>query len=461
MKKNIALVLSCALLLAGCGQRDVGSEIPINTPQLIEQTVKQKVVQEAIVNSQAVNSVQDDQENNTDYLQKMHFKGLDDQDLHQYVEDTLYNDLVARIDSEVYFIENIDITYISKEYIDELAYNSQANIYFGYTLEELNEIFQGERYVFTLGEEGETIVIPFETYDNTYEEVIKNVAIGSGVILICVTVSVVSAGVGAPAVSVLFAASAKTATAFAVSSAGLGAVTEGIFIGIQTGDMDEAIEAAVLVGSEEFKWGAITGAVAGGASKLYEISKTSKVGSIPNKMIAFPEKVTLYTDNMLDIAGKVDEKKMSDLRLAIQKGEFNTDEIALISKKMADLGITKAYEIEMKNVDFGKYLRAIGDKPPEDMVEPHAHHILFKIGNRKEQQALVEEGQALLRKYGIDPIVGPENLVWAPNKIEGQHSIDRLEHVVNKLKEVDKFGGTKEKIAEMLKQLGEEAAVLK
>jgi hypothetical protein len=58
----------------------------------------------------------------------------------------------------------------------------------------------------------------------------------------------------------------------------------------------------------------------------------------------------------------------------------------------------------------------------------------------------------------IDPIVGVENLTWAPNRITGQHGIERLQHVVDKLKEVDSFGGTREKMVDMLKLLGEEAA---
>ena len=45
-------------------------------------------------------------------------------------------------------------------------------------------------------------------------------------------------------------------------------------------------------------------------------------------------------------------------------------------------------------------------------------------------------GQAILRKYGIDPVVGPENLVWAPNRIVGQHDIVALQVVVDGLKEI-------------------------
>lgn len=134
------------------------------------------------------------------------FHGLNDPALLPYIEDTLYSGLVNSLDSEEYFVQNVSAIYISQEYLDELEYNSEANIFFGYTLEELNEQFQGEKYIFTLGDDLQTVVEPWTDYDDTYERVIRNVAIGTGVILICVTVSVVTAGVGAPAISMVFAA---------------------------------------------------------------------------------------------------------------------------------------------------------------------------------------------------------------------------------------------------------------
>ncbi|HIF5697786.1 TPA: hypothetical protein ACX3DO_003661 [Vibrio parahaemolyticus] len=92
------------------------------------------------------------------------------------------------------------------------------------------------------------------------------------------------------------------------------------------------------------------------------------------------------------------------------------------------------------------------------MPDPHAHHILFKKGLGAEQQALVTEGQILLRKYGIDPIFGPENLVWAPNRIEGQHDIKALQQVIDFLKMTDEMFGTREEMINALKSLGKTAA---
>ncbi len=115
-------------------------------------------------------------------------------------------------------------------------------------------------------------------------------------------------------------------------------------------------------------------------------------------------------------------------------------------------------ETDYTKFNFNKYLRDQIGAPPIEMIDPHAHHILFKEGNGAAQKALVLEGQALLRSYGIDPIYGLENLIWAPNRIIGQHDINALTNVVDKLKEVQSDFGDYDDIVEMLKKLGNEAA---
>ena len=214
------------------------------------------------------------------------FSGMNDPNLLRYTEDIIYQNLVTSLDSEEYFVENVSAIYISQEYIDELAYNSQANIYFGYTLQELSEQFQGKKYVFTLGDDGTTIVTEFEDYDDTYDRALKNVAIGTGVILVCVTVSVVSGGLGAPAVSMIFAASAKTGTIMALSGGSIGGISAGIVTGIQTGDMDEALKAAALAGSEGYKWGAFSGAVSGGIGQTIALKGATMNGLTMNQAAA-------------------------------------------------------------------------------------------------------------------------------------------------------------------------------
>lgn len=283
MKRVIALMLSCCLLLSACSpvaDAEVSPEsgavpfsdnpttsqenVPgLETPDLAGDTSAAPIEFQTIIPE---------------------YNSLNDPALLTYIEDSVYAELVNNLDSN-YFVQNISAVYVSKEYLAEVSYNSKSNIFFGYTLAELDDQFQGTRYVFTLSDEGETTVEPFEEYDDTYEQVLKNVAIGSGVILICVTVSVVSGGT-APAISMIFAASAKTGTIMALSSGGMGGLAAGIVTGIQTKDFNDAIKAAAFAGSEGFKWGAISGAISGGASEAVALKGATLNGLTMNEAAA-------------------------------------------------------------------------------------------------------------------------------------------------------------------------------
>ena len=293
MKRIISLLLVCVLCLSGCAQNNVAGTNVDSEADSVAEKVEEAVIEatkdvvakeDASDDLSVADEVIDDPEADpTPYEYKPEFDSLDNEDLDRYIEDNLYNELVNALDSDKYFVENISTVYISQEYIDELEYNSQSNIYFGYTLKELEDVFQGQKFVFTLGDSGDTIAVPFEDYDDTYDQIIRNVAIGTGVILICVTVSVVTGGVGAPAVSMIFATAAKSGTIMALSSGTLGGVAKGVITAVQTGDVDEAIKQGALAGSEGFKWGAIAGTISGGASEAIALKGATLNGLTMNE----------------------------------------------------------------------------------------------------------------------------------------------------------------------------------
>ena len=208
------------------------------------------------------------------------FKRFGDSGFLQYMEDLLYACLEGDFASDDYIVEDVSAIYVSQEYLDEVAFNTRANVYFGYTLAELNAAFEGKRYVFTCSAEGETIVQEFEEFpDDTNAQILKNIAIGTGVILFCVTVSVISGGLAttgatasaAKTISLIFAASAKTAGGMAAGGAFVSGTVTAIVKGIETGDVYETVRATELSASEGFKWGAISGAVVGGTKEALRI----------------------------------------------------------------------------------------------------------------------------------------------------------------------------------------------
>lgn len=212
------------------------------------------------------------------------FDKLSDPRLLGYMESAVYAEVLDHIDSTKYVVENVEAVYVSKEYLEESAYNSKSNVFFGYTLDELDQQFQGKKYIFTLGDDGKTTVKEFSPYDDTYDKILLNTAIGTGVILVCVVLTVATEGAGAPAAAAIFAASAKSGAIAALSSAVIGGTAAGIMTGIETQDFDESLKAAALAGSESYKWGAITGAITGGAGEAAALHGATTSGLTMNQV---------------------------------------------------------------------------------------------------------------------------------------------------------------------------------
>lgn len=353
MKRILAFVLVLALVLTGCsstGKSTSSSAAPESGQgnEIIEETEKSSVEAESDKTEESV-AESDSATPSADTAlatEEVNFTSLNDPKLLQYVEDSVYSDLVAEFASEDYIIENVQATYVSKEYLEEISYNSQANVFFGYTLAELDARFQGTRYIFTLGDDGTTVVQPFEGYDDTYEKVLKNVAIGTGVILVCVTVSVVTGGAGLAPVSMVFAASAKTATSFAISGTLFGGVSAGIVEGIRTKDFDKALKAAAVGGSEGFKWGAFSGALVGGATELSAIHRASKA----------VEGATEYAKGTVEIADDIPQWRQAELRALNETGGY--EQLSYLNGEQVPFGTQGATRPDVVQV-LGDHIEAI------------------------------------------------------------------------------------------------------
>ena len=76
-----------------------------------------------------------------------------------------------------------------------------------------------------------------------------------------------SAGVGAPAVSMIFAMAAKDGAVGGLLGAASSGVPAFVATAVRTGDMQQAAREAALAGSEGFKWGAIGGSISGGVTE--------------------------------------------------------------------------------------------------------------------------------------------------------------------------------------------------
>ena len=169
MKRILALFLACVMILSGCAsngkqtqsQQDTGMN---NDPVVTQAPSATDVPESSPTNEASQNNgtveipqplepvlegVPVSAESYQPPERELDFNGLSDPRLLSYVESTVCAD-VSRTLGNNYRVENVSTLYISKEYIEELTYNSQTNVFFGYSLAELDAQFQGTRYVFTL-----------------------------------------------------------------------------------------------------------------------------------------------------------------------------------------------------------------------------------------------------------------------------------------------------------------------
>lgn len=306
--------------------------------------------------------------------QDVKFTGMSDETLLPYIEDTVYSQLVADLDSDEFFIEDVSAIYVSQEYLTELAYNSQENVFFGYSLSGLDEYFQGTRYVFTVDDNGQTTVEPLQIVkDTTYEQLLKNVAVGTGVILVCVTVSAVTGGLGtAPAVSMVFAVAAKTAATCALSGTLISGVSAAVVKGYETGDLSEALKAGALGASEGYKWGAISGAITGAASETWGLFRATRLGKtvengLTMNQAAMIQKETGYPLNIIKQFHTYDEYLV--FKNAGLQSRMINGQLALVR---SDINLSRVDEYGRTNLE-----RMLSGKAPLDSTgKPfELHHI--------------------------------------------------------------------------------------
>ncbi len=232
----------------------------------------------------------------------------------ELIEDEVYNQLKEHLNNQ--YIIDVHTYYESKEAIEEGLYNSKESEYFGYLLSEVDQQFEETPYVFCVDDTGKTIVKEFVPYEDVWGKVLTNIAIGSGVILICVTVSALTAGGAAPALHMIVTVARDTAVKYGVRSA-IGMSIKGAVDGyIKTGNIEGALQNALVEGSEGYKWGAVAGAIKGTAAETIHLYSLKQKTKLPLNKVAEILTNTNYTDQTVrDIHSSEEFKVYQDAKL--------------------------------------------------------------------------------------------------------------------------------------------------
>lgn len=102
-------------------------------------------------------------------------------------------------------------------------------------------------------------------------------AVGTGVIVICVVLNVVTGGVSTP-ITCFIAGAADASVSMAIKGAAFGAATKAIIKAIKSGgDVEEALYGALEGSADGYMWGAIYGAATGGFKSKYCFTEDTPV----------------------------------------------------------------------------------------------------------------------------------------------------------------------------------------
>lgn len=228
----MAVPLCLALALQGCGA-------PAQTGNVTNSATSQESAQPVASNNQKMSDA--------DFVKKL--------------EDSVYQLIVKDLDEngnrKDLQVQDVKAVYLSKEYLEQYTYNTKETKFFGTTLGELEKKFDKQKYVFDIDENGKTTCHAVGDFDNTFDEVTQAALLGSGVILISVTIVCVTGG--AP-VTALVACTANSAPAITANQAHLALLAASSAVAIfDGGDVGDAAKDIAFDTGSDFVMQAIGG----------------------------------------------------------------------------------------------------------------------------------------------------------------------------------------------------------
>lgn len=177
-------------------------------------------------------------------------------DLKNIIKDDLTNKL-----GDNYQVDYVDSVYMSKEYIEEVTYNGKDNIYFGYNYDQIARSMGNKNWTFTVSDDGKTVVSVVEEANSALFNLVKNLAIVRGIIMVGTIISIISENNIRHSIACFVVGAANLTLVAATTGALISGITAGIVEGIKTGDFAGSIECGVNALEKGFKYGALAGSL--------------------------------------------------------------------------------------------------------------------------------------------------------------------------------------------------------
>ncbi len=311
----------------------------------------------------------------------------------QQIGDAVYADVTGLLHSDDYAVTSVSAVFVSREYLEEVRYNSLPNVFFGYSVQELDEQFAGEKYFFTPDENNQMTVRTLETMEKAQPEWLRLLNIdpnAEGLFELRVSTRIYTGGEEMPAVSFLLFAAPDDAVELSVSEGKIAAVAAAAIEGIRTKSIGKAVNAARQAYGEGFSWNAVTGITYDHAFE------TGETGGIPSALRSEEDAAVLYDGETgtaflngekvsVDTSGAVRPDVLRQTENGVEAIEVKNYDLS--SEKIVDLlcdELERQVEERKNNLPEGSTQRLVldvrGRSYPEEMVTKAVNDIHIRIG---------------------------------------------------------------------------------
>lgn len=175
------------------------------------------------------------------YAENITFTGINDPALRDYLSEKITL-LLGDTLSEDMEVVSVETKYLSKEYLEELRYNSEMNVFFGYTAAELSEMLSGDMVYLTIDQDGEVSAQEVQEGEKKdyLQKLIHIVSDPRSIMLISVVLKKVHTG--NPIADVILSVCADTAEEYAASGDVLSSVVSGLSENISDPDVIDYLD---------------------------------------------------------------------------------------------------------------------------------------------------------------------------------------------------------------------------